>query len=158
LNGLNLRLDSDFFELNNDFFQLTNYSGDFLKILNSNTSTLAVTYIKHYSQTVRSPQFFETAKKYSLVSMLSAPPGSESVSNKVFIKDIFEEDLSSQIIPGINNFYLSNKFRDKTLNLFSNENLLIKNQDYIEDSDDTIIIVSPNKIKNKNLIAKYIIK
>lgn len=161
LNGLNLRLDSDFFELDTDSFQLTNYTGDFLKILNSNASTMSVTYIKHYSQTFRGPNFLEAAKRRSFAGEFftrSDLKNNNTFNNNIFIKDIFEEDISNQIIKGISTYYLSNKFREKTLNLFSNQKLLIKNQDYIEDSDDTIIILSPDVIINKNLIAKYIIK
>jgi len=158
LNGLNLRLDSDFFEINSDSFQLTNYTGDFLKILNSSTSTMSVTYIKHYSQTIRSSNFFEVVKKESIRNLSTNSSNLIIGDDRLSIKDIFEENISNQIMQGISTFYLSNKFREKTLNLFSSEELLIKNQDYIEDGDDTIIIVSPNKIKNKNLIAKYIIK
>lgn len=158
LNGLNLRLDSDFFELNSDFFQLTNYTGDFLNILNSSNSTLSVTYIKHYNQTLRGSGFLEISKKGSLAEILILSSGLQNYNQKIENKTFFEDDLSNQIISGIKTIYLSNNFKEKTLNLFSDNNLLSKNEDYIEEGNDSITILKPKSIINKKLIARYIIK
>lgn len=144
LNGLNLRLDADFSEVGNQSFRFINYDANFIRTINSSYATLAIKYFKESVGT----------SSISQQNSMDIESKKELKIEKVLL---FEEDLSDQILFGINRVYLSNNFKENSLILESSNFGLQKDIDYTESGLDSINIINKEKIKNKNLIAKYII-
>lgn len=141
LNGLSLRLDSDFSEISNQSFRFINYNTDLIRVINSTNTTLAVKYFVEASTTTTT----------------SGPSGGPEEEYSGSTTYLYVDDLTSQIFPGITTFYFANSFEPNTLVVFSDEKLLEKNVDYTENGTDSIIIASTSVIQNNNLVAKYII-
>ena len=55
LNGLSMRLDSDFNEIGTQSFRFINYDSSFIRTINSPSSTLAVKYFKYFEPSDPSP-------------------------------------------------------------------------------------------------------
>jgi hypothetical protein len=148
LNGLSMRLDSDFNEIGTQSFRFINYDSSFIRTINSPSSTLAVKYFKYFEPSDPSP---------SSLSIFS--DDSSDGEDDIVISDIekYEDDISYQVLPGIVSFFASNSFELGTLEVFSDGKQLTKDIDFSENGNDALIIHDKSLIKNNNLLLKYII-
>jgi hypothetical protein len=151
LNGLNLRLNADFEEINNQGFRFINYNSNFITTINSTQATLAVKYFKKSTTEEESiaPAAFSAFIEEEPPVEIAAEPEPEVIYH--------EEDLSVQVQFGIDRVYLSRYFVQDSLTLTSSGNVLIRDIDYLESALDTVMIINKDKIINKNLVARYII-
>jgi hypothetical protein len=158
LNGLNLRLNADFIEINNQTFRFINYDDNFIRTINSTNATLA---IKYFIQTTIEASSL-TVSAFTLEESVE-PEILESIEEAVLEPEpeeiiLFEEDLTDQVSFGSTRLYLSNDFKDGSLILLSGEYTLELNIDYSESGIDSINLIKKDNIANNNLTAKYIIR
>lgn len=158
LNGLNLRLNADFIEINNQTFRFINYDDNFIRTINSTNATLA---IKYFIQTTIEASSL-TVSAFTLEESVE-PEILESTEEAVLEQEpeeiiLFEEDLTDQVSFGSTRLYLSNDFKDGSLILLSGEYTLELNIDYSESGIDSINLIKKDNIANNNLTAKYIIR
>jgi len=160
LNGLNLRLNADFIEINNQTFRFINYDDNFIKTINSTNATLA---IKYFIQTTVEASSL-TVSAFTLEESIE-PEILEAIEETVLEPEpepeeiiLFEEDLTDQVSFGSTRLYLSNDFKDGSLILISGEYTLELDIDYSESGIDSINLIKKDNIANNNLTAKYIIR
>jgi hypothetical protein len=160
LNGLNLRLNADFIEINNQTFRFINYDDNFIRTINSTNATLAIKYfiqttIEASSLTVSAFTLEESVEPEILEAIEETVLEPEPEPEEIIL---FEEDLTDQVSFGSTRLYLSNDFKDGSLILISGEYTLELNIDYSESGIDSINLIKKDNIANNNLTAKYIIR
>jgi len=142
-NGLNMRLNADFVEINNQSFRFINYDSSFLRTINSTNSTLAIKYFKYID--APEPSLF-----LSSITTLSTEFEDEN-------EEKFIDDISDQVFPGVTSFFASNQFNTLSLDVYSDNVLLSKDLDFSIVGNDAIYIINRSSIKNNNLVLKYIL-